>query len=167
MLKYFPSWEVTAIDISSKSIDIARNRNLPGIRFDVYNGTHIPEKDQYFDIIFMAGVLHHVDFSLHESLLAECCRVLCKAGRLYLFEHNPLNPLTRHLVNTCVFDKDARLLNNRYARKLIQQTGLLITHNRFLIFFPRKGLLSRFIPLEKKLEWLPLGGQYLIRSEKI
>ena len=164
--KYFPLWEVKGIDVSEKSIGVAKEKKLANTDFQVYNGTAIPFADQQFDIVFIAGVLHHVDFSLHEKIMREIYRVLKNSSRLYLFEHNALNPLTRYLVNTCIFDKDAKLLGNSYAKRIIKKGGLKINSNKFIIFFPRKGILSRLIFLEKYLQWLPLGGQYFIQAIK-
>lgn len=164
--QYFCNWKVLGIDVSEQSILEAQKKALPNASFSFYNGTSIPLEDGCVDIVFIAGVLHHIGFHLHSILIKEMHRVLKKGGRLYLFEHNPFNPLTRYLVNTCVFDKEARLLNSGYTRKLLQQNGFKISSRQFLIFFPRKGLLSKFIFLEQFLKWLPLGGQYFFRATK-
>jgi ubiquinone/menaquinone biosynthesis C-methylase UbiE len=166
MQQYFSQWQVEGIDVSEKSIAEASAKNIVNTSFGVYNGTQIPFADSSFDIVFIAGVLHHVDFALHPIIMQEVFRVLKAGGRLYLFEHNPFNPVTKYLVNTCVFDKDAKLLRNNYTKELIKKNGLAISHNKFIIFFPRKGLLSKFIFLEKYLQWLPLGGQYFIHASK-
>lgn len=166
MQRYFPAWKVMGIDVSEKSIGIAAARSLANSEFVWYDGHTIPFNDGEFDIVFMAGVLHHVTFNLHPQLISEVHRVLKGNGRFYLYEHNPLNPLTRHLVNTCVFDKDARLLKSNYAAGLLKRTGFRLHKKQFIIFFPRKGLLSRFIFIEKYLHWLPLGGQYLLAAKK-
>ena len=165
--KYFPSWQVTGIDVSGKSIDEAEKKKIYGTVFKIYDGNTIPSRDNEFDIVFMAGVLHHVSFSLHENIISEIRRVLKKDGRLYLFEHNPINPFTRYLVDTCVFDKDAKLLNYTYTRSLLESQQFRIIKKDFIIFFPRKGLLSCFIFMEKYLSWLPLGGQYFFVARKI
>lgn len=167
MLQHFPDWQINAIDISEKSIAAAMARKLPAVSFSVYNGTRTSFDDNSFDIIFMAGVLHHIDYGLHQVIIKEIYRLLKKGGRLYLFEHNPLNPLTRYLVNTCVFDKDARLLKSNYTIRLLKNARLKISDQRFIIFFPRKGLLGRLVFLEKYLQWLPFGGQYFIRAIRI
>lgn len=164
--QYFPEWHVNAIDVSEKSIQIAQQRTLPNTIFNLYNGTEIPVNDDSVDIVFIAGVLHHVEYKLHQTLVREISRVLKKGGRLYLFEHNPLNPLTRYLVSTCIFDKDAKLLKSNYTVKLLKQAGFFIHNKNFVIFFPRKRIFSVFIFLEKYLQWLPLGGQYFIRAIK-
>ena len=166
MQQYFPQWKTEGIDISAKSIEVATKRNLIGANFAVYDGCNVPFADECFDLVFIAGVLHHVDFTLHQALMKEISRSLKKGGRLVLFEHNPLNPLTRYLVKTCVFDLQAKLLQHFYTSKLLIQNNLLIKQKKFIIFFPRTGLLSKLIFLEKYLYWLPLGGQYFIRAEK-
>ena len=164
--QYFPQWKTEGIDISANSIEVATKRNLIGANFAVYDGCNVPFADECFDLVFIAGVLHHVDFTLHQALMKEINRTLKKGGRLVLFEHNPLNPLTRYLVKTCVFDLQAKLLQHFYTSKLLIQNNLLIKQKKFIIFFPRTGLLSKLIFLEKYLYWLPLGGQYFIRAEK-
>lgn len=166
MQQYFSNWEINGIDVSEKSIRVAEERNLPNATFCLYNGTTILSPDQSFDIVFIAGVLHHVDFGLHQTMIKEIFRLLKVGGRLYLFEHNPLNPITRYLVKTCVFDVDAKLLKNQYTTKLLQQNALKIASKNFIIFFPRKGFFKYFIFLEKYLQWVPFGGQYFIRATK-
>ena len=166
MNKYFSSWQIDAIDISEQSIKEATDKNILNCDFQKYDGKQIPFADKSFDVTFMAGVLHHVNFDLHNDLVKEISRVLKPGGRFYLFEHNPLNPVTRHLVNTCVFDKDAKLLKSDYIARLLKGNNLDIKKKKFIIFFPRKGILSKLIFLEKYLQWLPLGGQYFIQSVK-
>lgn len=164
--QYLPSWKVEAIDISEKSIARAIEKNISNANFSVYDGRLIPFADNSFDIAFIAAVMHHIDFTLHGSLLKEIYRVLKPGGRLYLFEHNPLNPVTRYLVNTCVFDKDAKLLGHQYSNKLLKDASFINIDKKFILFFPRKGILARLIKLEDKLGWLPLGGQYMYRAQK-
>lgn len=156
--QYFPDWEVTGIDVSEKSIAQAQQRGIRA-KFSVYNGVNMDLPDSSIDIVFMAGVLHHVNFSLHQQLLQEIHRVLKASGRLHLFEHNPLNPLTRYLVNSCVFDRDAKLLRSSYTARLLKKYFRL-RRRTYIIFFPRKGVFLKLLFLEKYLQWLPIGGQY-------
>lgn len=166
MHRFFSQWQITGIDVSEQSINEAKQKNIPGTTFQSYNGRQLPFADASVDVVFVAGVLHHVSFDLHVALLKEVYRVLKTGGRFYLFEHNPLNPLTRYLVKTCIFDKDAQLLKRSYTAKQLSQAGFSNRRCRFIIFFPRKGLLSRFIPLEKYFTQIPLGGQYYYRCIK-
>jgi SAM-dependent methyltransferase len=166
MNRYFPAFRIDGIDISLKSIERAESRNIPGASFTLYDGKTIPFEDNYFDIVFVAAVLHHVDFSLHAVLIQEIHRVLKPNGRIYLFEHNPLNPVTRYLVKTCVFDKDAKLLWYSYSKKLLKEQLFRNVENKYILFFPRKGVLSGLIKLEENLGWLPFGGQYMLKAVK-
>jgi ubiquinone/menaquinone biosynthesis C-methylase UbiE len=166
MEQYFFQWKIDAIDISIKSIEEARKKNIMNASFTVYDGSKIPFINESYDVVFIAGVLHHVDFNLHQTIIKEIFRVLKKGGRLYLFEHNPLNPVTKYLVKTCVFDKGACLLKSGYLINLLRKRKLKISNKYFIIFFPRKGILSKLIFLEKWIKWLPLGGQYFIRAVK-
>ncbi len=154
------------IDISSESIGIANGREQQGCSFQCYDGETIPFSDGTFDIVFMANVLHHVDFSFHRHIIVECLRVLKKGGRLYVFEHNPINPVTRKIVRDCVFDADAKLLPSRYLIKTILEAGFEKAEKKYTIFFPRKRFFKALIPLEKHLTHCPLGGQYFVRSVK-
>ncbi|MEP6616388.1 MAG: class I SAM-dependent methyltransferase [Ginsengibacter sp.] len=166
MTRYFHNWNINAIDVSEKSIAAAKEKDLADVTFQWYDGSKIPFVEDSFDVVFMAGVLHHVSFSLHAQLLAEVYRVIKKGGRFYLFEHNPLNPVTRHLVKTCVFDKSARLLSSSYTTRVLKHLQFIIVKNRFIIFFPRKGIFSGFIFLEKFFSRIPLGGQYFMVAKK-
>lgn len=162
----FKKWDTTGIDISEMSLQKARNRKLSNARFFCYNGKEIPCEDNTFDIVFVAAVLHHIDFSFHVAFVKEIYRVLKKNGRVYIFEHNPLNPATRYLVKTCVFDKGVRLLSYRYTQKLLELSEFSLIQKRFILFFPRARLFSFLLPLEGKLGWLPLGAQYYFRAVK-
>lgn len=164
--RLLPHWQVEGIDISEKSIARAKEKQLHKAHFSLYNGREIPFEDNSFDVVFIAAVLHHIDFSLHAGLLKEILRVLKPGGRLYLFEHNPLNPVTRYLVNTCAFDKDAKLLGYRYTRNILETAAFRQIEKRFILFFPRSGLFAKMVKLENKLAWLPLGGQYMYRAIK-
>lgn len=166
MQKYFSRWQVQGIDVSKESVEMAKQQDLPNAVFNVYDGINIPFADNCFDIVFVAGVLHHVAFELHDAMITEMKRVLKKGGRLVVYEHNPLNPLTKYLVKTCVFDKDAKLLRCGYLTKLLSKHGLTISKRLYFIFIPPKGFLKKLVPLEKVLYWLPFGGKYFIRAVK-
>jgi hypothetical protein len=77
-----------------------------------------------------------------------------------IFEHNPLNPLTRYVFEHCVFDRDAEMIPRN---KLIEEAagaGLSVRNKEYTLFFPKP--LAAFRPLERWLGWLPLGAQYYL-----
>jgi hypothetical protein len=84
---------------------------------------------------------------------------LAPGGRLFVFEHNPYNPLTRRAVRDCPFDDDAILLPPGEVRGLLQRAALAGVRQDFVLFFPRS--LARLRPLEPWLRWCPLGAQTL------
>ena len=104
--KYFPNATIVGIDVSEESIKQAQKKELPNTTFSAFNGLKIPFNNEAFNIIFTSMVFHHIEHHLHADILLEIKRVLKQGGIFYNFEHNPNNPLTRKVVNECVFDKD-------------------------------------------------------------
>jgi hypothetical protein len=49
---------------------------------------------------------------------------------------------------------------------MLNKHSLFVEKLQFIIFFPRKGMLSKLIFLEKYFQWLPLGGQYFFSAIK-
>ena len=96
--------------------------------------------------------------------LGYCLERLRPGGRLFVFEHNPYNPVTRHLVNTCPFDADAVLLTRAETVSLLKAAGFEPSAAAYCLFFPQ--MLAVFRPLEAWLGWLPLGGQYFVAGRK-
>jgi ubiquinone/menaquinone biosynthesis C-methylase UbiE len=155
---YFPSSYIHGLDISNNSIQKAQQRKLSKTRFSTYDGQTIPYENEYFNIILLANMLHHVaDTGNQILILSQCYRTLKKNGTLFVFEHNPFNPMTRHIVNHCVFDKDAVLITHYKMNKILRYTGF-VTTCRFIHFLP--AFLHKLEFLEKRLWWVPIGGQY-------
>ena len=84
---------------------------------------------------------------------------------MIIFEHNPKNPVTMKVVNTCVFDEDAILLHYSECRKRLEECGFRNIRKRYTIFSPRKGIFNKMLGMEKALSWIPLGGQYYVVAE--
>ena len=158
--QHFNNCSYPGLDTSQESIALAEARELAGCSFQTYDGEHLPFESTAFDVVFVACVFHHIAPDRHSDLLAEIKRVLRPGGRLYIFEHNPINPLTRRIVKNCPFDEDAILLGSGYSKRLIRNAGFTGVDVKFTIFFPGHGIFDRLRKLEPFLEWLPLGGQY-------
>jgi hypothetical protein len=77
---------------------------------------------------------------------------------MVIFEHNPLNPATRHIVATCPFDANAVLLRARSFRESQLAAGFREVSISYTAFFP--GPLRALRPLERLMTGLPLGAQY-------
>ncbi len=164
--KYFPESYYTGIDISEESLAEGRARALPNATFTPYNGTEIPMESNSFDVCFIACVLHHIEHKLHQTIINEVYRVLKPGGKLYIFEHNPHNPLTMKAINTCPFDEDAVLLTPAYSKKLFKTTYFGACTIDFTLFVPRHKLFKPLLGIEPLLKWLPIGGQYYITAAK-
>lgn len=161
--KYFPEALIIGLDVSSECIQEAINNNPPDIEFHLFNGRSLDYPRESFDIIVIANVFHHVPKDIQVSLLKECSRVLGRDGRLFIFEHNPNNPVTLYMVKDCVFDKDAVLMRASALKKLLIENNFSVKF-RYIVFFP--GFLKYFLTLERFLYWVPLGGQYYSCSKK-
>ena len=59
----------------------------------------------------ISAVLHHVPVAERPAVYAELGRVLKPGGRLYVFEHNPRNPLVRYVIARTPIDENAILLD--------------------------------------------------------
>lgn len=159
----FPKAHLTCLDVSRKSLDLARQRHGRA-DFVVFDGRTLPFPDNTFDLAFSACVFHHIPHIEHSTLLAELRRVLKVGGTCVIFEHNPLNPLTVQAVNTCPFDENAVLIKATEFHARLRQVGFNEVGHRFRIFFPRALRQLRF--LERHLTWLPLGAQYYVIGRK-
>lgn len=166
MRKYFPNAELNGTDVSEKSVEEARGKNISGAQFTPYNGETLPYGDASMDVVFTSMVFHHISFDRHDALLAEIKRILNPGGRFYIFEHNPLNPVTRKIVRECVFDDDAILLPHRYTYQVIDKAGFASPKIWFTLFLPRFWIFRWALFAERLIQWLPLGAQYYFRATK-
>ena len=164
--KHFPDQFIHGIDVSAASIKIASEKKITNSEFKTFDGESLPYDSETFDIVFIANVLHHIDFELHQQVLRECRRVLKHNRSVFIFEHNPLNPVTRKIFNDCIFDIDAKLLYQNYLYKQMRQSGFEQIKTSYHLFFPRHKIFTAFHYLERFLTFVPIGGQYCIQGTK-
>jgi SAM-dependent methyltransferase len=146
---------VAGFDPSHESLALAREQ-APRATFYTEEDA-IP--DASFDVAILSGVLHHVPPNERGRLVSRVAAKLLPGGRLFVFEHNPYNPLTRRAVQACPFDDDAILLPPSEVRGLLERAALAGVRQDFVLFFPRA--LAPLRPLEPLLRWCPLGAQTL------
>jgi len=159
--RYFPSCHLVCADVSERSLEIAKRRFGDLADYVLFTGGTLPFACGVFDVAFCACVFHHVPSTEHVFLLRELRRVLSRrTGKLFLYEHNPLNPLTVHAVNTCVFDSDAVLIPSWEMRRKFRAAGYADVTVSYRVFFPRFLNFMRF--LELRLPFLPIGAQYCV-----
>ena len=159
-----PGARVTCLDVSRRSLEIGAAKHGDAARFTHFDGRSIPYEAGDFDAALASCVFHHIPHGEHVTLLAEIRRVLRPGGALFVFEHNPFNPLTRHAVNTCAFDENAHLVTAAVMRKRVLAAGFGSALVKYRIFFP--AALRALRPLEQRLTWLPLGAQYYVLARK-
>lgn len=162
--KYFPGTQLTGADVSGKSLACAQERFPGSERYIEIQDDRLPLNNAEMDMAFTACVFHHIPASEHVRWLSELHRTVRPGGHLVLFEHNPLNLLTVHAVNTCPFDAGVTLIRARTIEARLRQAGWRVRACRYHQFFP--ALLSFLRPLERRLGRLPLGAQYVVVAER-
>lgn len=157
------NYNITGVDISNKSLDVARKLN-PNVVYIEYDGLKLPFNDCEFDIAISICVMHHVNPDEWQNFIDEIYRVLKPGGIILIVEHNPHNPLTVKVVNSCPMDADATLLTSRNVQNLMVSGGLSDIKTHFFLFFPFRGQLFRL--LDWSLRILPFGAQYVTYGKK-
>lgn len=161
----FPDADIIGADVSSKSLEVAARRYAGIARL-----VHLPAgemnllPDASVDVAFSACVFHHIPHAEHDRVLRQLLRIVKPGGWLFVFEHNPLNPLTLHAVNTCPFDENAELIRAGEFKRRVEEAGFSAASTRYRVFFPR--VLRRLRPLELQMMWCPFGAQYYVAARR-
>jgi SAM-dependent methyltransferase len=142
------------IDVDPMSVAQASEQNK-GCHYQHYDGNRLPYVEQ-FDLAFTICVMHHVPPSNWLAFLKEAHSVLKPSGMMAVYEHNPLNPLTRKVVRDCPMDDDAVLLRPAETTRLLTEAGFKRVETRYLGLFPFRNRLFR--KLESRI---PIGSQYV------
>lgn len=161
LAKYFEY--LNGVDVEEDVVNKAKLFN-PSVNYSHYDGSRLPHGDGSMDLVFAINVMHHVHPSGWKNFVSEMHRVTGGGGIAIVFEHNPLNPLTRLAVSRCEFDRDAVLLHKGKLKKLFLESEFKITGDSYIVFFPFRKKFFRSI--EKTLSWLPLGAQFFVAGKK-
>ena len=154
----FPKAEIIATDISERSLAIGQRRFEGMARFELYPGEGPIAPDGSVDLAFSACVFHHIEPSEHVGLLSRLRQTLAPGGAVIIFEHNPVNPVTQHIVATCEFDEHAVLIPAGALRQRHLDAGFSKVDIAYTGFFP--GPLAGLRGLEPLMKHLPIGAQY-------
>ncbi len=130
----------------------------------VQEGARTPFTDGQFDIATISAVLHHVPVAERAAVYAELGRVVKPGGRIYVFEHNPRNPLVRYVIARTPIDENAILLDAGEVREGLLGAARYELDTDYLMFMPPGLALLR--PIDRALAWLPLGAQYAVAARK-
>lgn len=157
----FPSAIISGSDISAASLEIARRDNI-GV--ELFQEDENVEQTNLFDLVFVAGVFHHIPVVRRPEVAKTLFNRLSPGGRLFVFEHNPFNPVTRRIVNNCPYDDGAVLLKPSELKRVLSEAALIVERKAYCLFVPpRLSILAR---VESRLGWLPLGGQYWVQAKR-
>lgn len=159
----FQNSSVFGFDISQKSLEIAKLNNSDVTI--IQTQSELEEYKNYFDVIFIAGVYHHIEPRLRDGVTQDIFALAANNCDVVVFEHNPYNPVTRHMVSTCEFDTDAVLLSKKELQDIFIKAGFKYRESAYTLFFP--PVLKKIAFLENFIKWLPLGGQYYVAFKKV
>lgn len=159
----FPGAALQGVDVSHRSLEVASERQVIGCGLTIYDGVTLPFGDATFDMVVVSNVLHHIEPLDRATTLKEIARCLKPGGLLAIFEHNPLNPVTRKVVRDCPFDAGVTLVRPREIKSVLREQGYQIASFWNIIFFP--AALKKLNAIEPQMRWLPLGAQYALFAE--
>jgi SAM-dependent methyltransferase len=160
--------ECTGCDVSTGMLDEARKRWPavlgPNPTLVAQDGPLAPLGEAGFDVVTISAVLHHVPVAERPAVYRELARLLKPGGRLYVFEHNPRNPLVRYVIARTPIDANAILLDETEVRRGLGDTAPFVLSTDYLMFMP-PGL-PVLAGIDRLLAWLPLGAQYVVAARK-
>jgi SAM-dependent methyltransferase len=158
--KHLPAIQLDGYDVSQDSIrQVDRALNAQGIFT-----SDASQLARDYRLIVIANVMHHIAPDDRSGMIRELAERLDRGGMLAIFEHNPVNPVTRWVVERCPFDDDAVLLPAGETLAYIAQAKLTLKRRDYIVFLPHFCAWLR--PLESWFPWLSLGAQYAVMAEK-
>ena len=160
--EFFPNAVYTGVDPSIGSIKKACARFQDKTAFQEYDSKEW--KTRKYDLIVSAGVFHHIPHIEHSRVIEKLNSFLNPNGKLVIWEHNPLNPVTQKIIRDCPIDEDAVLVSSKNIKILFERASLSNIKISYTTFFPK--FLSGLNFMDRFLGWLPLGGQYLVTGQK-
>jgi len=160
LLHHLPACRVHGYDPSDASIEQIE----PAVRSKGKFTAQEDDLDLSYDLIVLSNVMHHIEVDKRQETVSRLCGLLAPGGYVAVFEHNPVNPLTRWIVHICPFDKGVVLLRPGDVRQCFQCAHLRTVKRDYITFFPRWFAWLR--PLEPFLSWCPVGAQYAMLGRK-
>ena len=151
------TYDVVGSDVSLPMLRVARAEGPVVLQEDC----SLPFVSGVFDAAYAFCIYHHIASSDHVRHLRELARVVRPGGLICVFEHNPLNPVTRRVFNRAPVDRGCEMIPAGRLRQVFLAAGLTDIRVRYVLFVPEA--VHRLLGFaEKYLGWLPLGGQYYV-----
>ncbi len=160
----FPQARLDGVDSSRESLNAAESLGLRDATFTFSESDTLPFAEASFDLVYSNGTFHHIPHEKHPKVLAELARVLKPGGDLFIFENNPLNPLTVRGMRNNPFDRGTKMVFPWSLRARVAAAGLRATTPYFYVFFPRPLKALRWT--EPHLRHVPIGAQYYVRGTR-
>ncbi len=158
--------QLFGFDTSSDSLSEARKLMNNESVILVENWREFPQAHR-FDLVLTCHVFHHIPLKERPKTAADLYRRMKPGSRLVIWEHNPLNPVTRVLVKTCPFDKDARLLTSMKTRNLFLKSSFRLLESAYINLLPPQWVKNDCLAaIEKKLLSFPIGAQYWMMFQR-
>ena len=121
----------------------------------------VPFDDQSVDLVTTVCIYHHVDRPAWPRLTADIRRVLRPGGVFVMIEHNPINPVVQLIIRRTPVDEHAHLLTAAAARRAMRDAEFDVRATRYFLYVPEHLYRwGRFV--ERALEAVPMGGQYMV-----
>jgi 2-polyprenyl-3-methyl-5-hydroxy-6-metoxy-1,4-benzoquinol methylase len=154
----FPNAEICGYDPSAASIKEAEKAVAD--LSNVVLSSSFDDIENKFDMLVMAGVLHHIPDIHRTRIVHAIISRLDSDAQFFFFEHNPLSPALRLLLWIKKCDEGAELIYPWRMLRLLRKEELNDLRCEFLSFFPT--FLGPLLKLERWLTGIPFGAQYLI-----
>jgi len=160
----FPDSTIYGTDISEESIKAANALHIDNVLF--VNAESLTGRfgDNYFDLIYSNGTIHHLPRETHAAVFEKLHRLLKIDGDMFIFENNPFNPLMRKAMKKNPFDKEAHFIYPKYLRNILNDAGFKTHAINYYVFYPK--YLKFLRSTERYLVRVPCGAQYFAWSSK-
>ena len=148
-------------DVSHKMLHEAtlRWQGSPPPKLNLLDSEVLPYENDTFDLVIACCVFHHIPSSFRSNVCEEIARVIKPNGMFFIFEHNPLNPITTWIVGRAAVDANAELLKASEAKNLLSASGFKDPGVQYLLFFPPRW--PSLNSLERLFKFIPLGAQWV------
>lgn len=121
-------------------------------------------------MVFLAGVLHHIPPDERSMWIKAISENVREGGYIAVFEHNIINPMTKHIVTHPIedppLDKLNWMLNLREIEKsLLDSNSSMRTYWKgYTLFSPIRA--TWVTKIETIMRWCPLGAQQCVIVKK-
>jgi len=134
--KKHPGLALYGFDLSARQIKLAKQK-LKKVPLQVADAGQMPYQDNFFDVIFINALLHHVESI--PVVIKEIVRVCRPGGKIILIEPNRLNPLVFASSLLKEHEHGGLRMSHRYLKRLLQKYNF-----RSIKFFRLNSILFPF-----------------------